>query len=105
MLLVLKRRTTPSPAINRPTTNVAQRVSSCKPTPRQNIKQDATIPHLRPTISPIGNAKSAPKKVPAERIDTYQVKEKKKKKTPQIKKEGTAERKLLTTRLLLLTGR
>jgi hypothetical protein len=40
--------------------------------PRQKIKHDATIPHLRPTKSPIGNAKSAPKKVPAERMDTCQ---------------------------------
>ena len=66
--------TTPIPAITRPATNVAQWVSSCKPTPRQKIMHDATIPHLRPTMSPIGNAKSAPKKVPAERMDTCQAK-------------------------------
>jgi hypothetical protein len=66
--------TTPIPAITRPMTKVAHLVSSCKPIPRQKIKHEATIPHLRPTMSPMGNAKSAPKKVPAERMDTYQKK-------------------------------
>jgi hypothetical protein len=64
--------TTPTPAITRPTTKVAQWVSSCKPMPREKIMHEATIPHLRPTMSPIGNAKSAPKKVLAERMDTCQ---------------------------------
>ena len=66
--------TTPNPAITRPTTKVAQLVSSCKPTPRQKTTHDATSPHLRPTMSPIGNARSAPKKVPAERMDTCETK-------------------------------
>ena len=67
--------TTPIPAINRPTIKDGQWVSSCKPMPREKIMHDATIPHLRPTMSPIGNAKSAPKKVPAERMDTCQTKQ------------------------------
>ena len=62
--------TTPIPAITRPTIKVGQWVSSCKPMPREKIMHDTTIPHLRPTMSPIGNAESAPKKVPADRMDT-----------------------------------
>ena len=62
--------TTPNPAITRPTMKVAHLVSSWRPTPRQKTRQDMIKPHLRPTISPIGNAKRAPKKVPAERIET-----------------------------------
>jgi hypothetical protein len=62
--------TTPKPAMTRPTMNVAHLVSSWRPTPRQKTRQDMIRPHLRPTISPIGNAKRAPKKVPAERIET-----------------------------------
>ena len=96
--------TTPIPAITRPTTKVAQWVSSCKPTPRERTMQDTTIPHLRPTMSPIGNAKSAPKKVPAERMDTYQIKQ-----PLRWNHRGWESRKggsgWLTTRLLRLVGR
>ena len=65
-----KLHTTPKPAMTRPTMKVAHLVSSWRPTPRQKTRQDMIRPHLRPTISPIGNAKRAPKKVPAERIET-----------------------------------
>ena len=67
--------TTPIPAITRPTIKAGQWVSSCKPTPSERIMHETTIPHLRPTMSPIGYAKIAPKKVPAERMDTCKTKQ------------------------------
>jgi len=58
--------------IRRPTMNAGQCVSSCNPTPREKTAQEEMIPHLRPTMSAIGNARRAPKNVPAERIETCQ---------------------------------
>lgn len=57
----------------RPITKADQCVSSCKPTPRQKTPQEAMIPHFRPTRSAIGKASKAPKNVPAERIDTFDI--------------------------------
>lgn len=62
---------TPRPAITRPMTKVTHCVSSWRPIPRKKTTQPETIPYLRPRRSPMGYAMRAPKKVPADRIETY----------------------------------
>lgn len=64
---------TPSPAKNLPAMNSAWLpvVIVCRITPRlKTIAQELMIPHRRPRLSANGAANRAPKKVPAERIET-----------------------------------
>ena len=65
-------RPTPRPAKKRPAMNIGRAVETvCKMTPRLNTKaEDENSPHRRPRISAEGAASRAPKKVPAERIET-----------------------------------
>jgi hypothetical protein len=65
-------RPTPRPAKNRPTMNIGRSVEAvCKMRPRlKTSPAEAIRPHLRPIISAIGAARRAPKKVPADKIDT-----------------------------------
>lgn len=66
-------RPTPRPAKNLPATNIAwlPDATVCRMTPRLNtIRQLLMMPHRRPKLSATGAAKRAPKKVPAERIET-----------------------------------
>lgn len=69
--LKAEMRPTPKPAKNRPATNNGMAVAAVwRMTPNVKTPVDAIKPHRRPTISPIGAALRAPKKVPAERMDT-----------------------------------
>jgi hypothetical protein len=62
---------TPRPAKKRPTTNRGTVIAAvCIATPAQKTRQAAMIPIRRPRRSAIGAARSAPRKVPAERIET-----------------------------------
>lgn len=71
-LLSAETNPTPKPAKNRPAIKRSCSVLAvCKMTPRLNTKPHATIrPQRRPSRSPKGAAASAPKKVPAERMET-----------------------------------
>jgi hypothetical protein len=71
-LLIAETRPTPSPAKKRPAMNRGCDVDAvCRMTPKLKTKPIAVKrPILRPRISAHGAARSAPKKVPAERIDT-----------------------------------
>src|SRR3982074_2214466 len=62
---------TPYPARKPPTTNKGMAADTvCKVTPRRKTWQGAIGRPRRPTRSGAGAAESAPKKVPAERMDT-----------------------------------
>lgn len=62
---------TPYPAKNRPATKVGiEEAAICKITPTQKTTQDAMRPKRRPMVSAVGAAVKAPKKVPAERMET-----------------------------------
>jgi hypothetical protein len=70
-LLKAEMRPTPKPAKNLPATNNGMAVAAVwRMTPKVKTPVDAIKPHLRPRISPIGAALRAPKKVPAERMET-----------------------------------
>lgn len=62
---------TPKPAKNRPARKRGMAVAAAwKATPRVKTPVEAINPHLRPMKSPMGAAPRAPKKVPADKIDT-----------------------------------
>lgn len=66
-----ERRPTPRPAKKRPATKRGIEVEMVwRTTPKQKTKLSMIIPHRRPTVSAIGAAPRAPKKVPAERRET-----------------------------------
>lgn len=70
-ILNAEMRPTPKPAKNLPATKMGMAVAAVwRMTPKVKTPVDAIKPHLRPRISPIGAALRAPKKVPAERMDT-----------------------------------
>ena len=71
-VLRAETRPTPRPAKNRPAMNKGCRVAAvCRITPRLKTRPAETInPSLRPRRSPNGAAKSAPKNVPADRMET-----------------------------------
>ena len=62
---------TPKPAKKRPAVKRGIWVDAvCKMTPKQKTKVETIKPKRRPTVSANGAAPRAPKKVPAERMDT-----------------------------------
>jgi hypothetical protein len=64
-------RPTPKPAKKRPAVNRGSAVAAvCRMTPKTKTMVDVIRPHRRPRRSPKGAAVSAPKNVPAERMDT-----------------------------------
>jgi len=68
------RRPTPNPATSRPTTKRGIAVDAvCRMTPIVKTKQDKSRPHFLPSRSPAGEAARAPKKVPADRMDTIKL--------------------------------
>jgi hypothetical protein len=71
-LLIAETRPTPSPAKKRPAMNKGWLVETvCKITPKLKTNPIADMrPILRPRISAHGAARSAPKNVPADRMDT-----------------------------------
>jgi tetrahydromethanopterin S-methyltransferase subunit F len=70
-LLIAEIKPTPKPAKNRPATKSGMAVAAvCKATPNIKTTVEAIKPSRRPIASATGAAVSAPKKVPAERIDT-----------------------------------
>ena len=70
-LLRADTRPTPKPAKKRPATNIGKCVAAvCKITPKMKTQQEAIKAKRRPIRSATGAAPSAPKKVPADKIDT-----------------------------------
>lgn len=70
-LLIAEINPTPNPAKKRPAKNSGMVVAAvCRITPRINTNEEAIKPMRRPMASATGAAVSAPKKVPAERIET-----------------------------------
>jgi hypothetical protein len=70
-LLKADTRPTPKPAKKRPATNMGNLVAAvCKITPKLNTQQDAIKAKRRPIRSATGAAPSAPKNVPADKIET-----------------------------------
>lgn len=62
---------TPNPAKNRPATNKGISLEAvCRITPKEKMTRVTSNPILLPRKSPSGAADSAPKKVPADRIET-----------------------------------
>jgi hypothetical protein len=70
-LLIAEINPTPNPAKKRPARNRGIEVAAvCKITPKVKTKEDVIKPIRRPIASATGAAVRAPKKVPAERIET-----------------------------------
>ena len=62
---------TPKPAKKRPATNMGMAVAMvCRMTPKVKTTVETMRPSRRPRMSPVGEAVKAPKKVPAERMET-----------------------------------
>lgn len=71
IILNAEIKPTPNPAKNRPATNIGIALAAvCKMTPNVKTQEDTINDQRRPIRSAIKAAASAPKKVPAERIET-----------------------------------
>jgi hypothetical protein len=71
VILNAETKPTPNPAKNRPATNNGISVAAvCKMTPNMKTMEDTISDQRRPMRSAIIDEASAPKKVPAERIET-----------------------------------
>ena len=70
-LLVADMRPTPNPAKNRPARKRGMLTAAvCRMTPKINTNDDRIRPKRRPAQSARGAAPRAPKKVPADRMET-----------------------------------
>jgi hypothetical protein len=70
-LLKAETKPTPKPAKNLPATNIGICVAAvCRMTPNENMIEETIRDQRRPIRSAIIAAPRAPKKVPAERIET-----------------------------------